>query len=362
MGSFLTNYQVRSDDAAAVRDAVIPLVQSRAYVSPPKNGWVTIYDEKSDEQNDAVLRKMAMRLSQTLKTSVFAFLVHDSDILAYWLYRGGDLIDEFDSDPEYFGKRVNEATRARVRGNTDALLPLCVSGTTREQIDAVLHDPDGGPVFAEELLTELATLLGIDEARVGVGFRYFNDEGSELLPDIAEFEPIGAGAERKEPTAAHRDEESAPMVNQFAFAVAMLAQEWSVNENMRTLMQFLATQGGSQDPLKKLRAQFDRSAQHVFQHSSLPGSPTFEELKAARDQGPEALAELIARRTPDQLTDIAISAAANSSEQFIAALLRHGLDPTATNAHGMSPLTVAGRNRNSSTYQLLKSAAERQSE
>ena len=50
MGASLTNYQVRGKSAAEVSEAVASLVQSRAYVSPEKNGWVTIYDEASDRQ------------------------------------------------------------------------------------------------------------------------------------------------------------------------------------------------------------------------------------------------------------------------------------------------------------------------
>ena len=39
MGSFYTNYQVRSDSMPAVIKAMGPLVHARAYVSPPSGGW-----------------------------------------------------------------------------------------------------------------------------------------------------------------------------------------------------------------------------------------------------------------------------------------------------------------------------------
>src|SRR5438874_2591578 len=107
MGAFFTNYQLRTEDSSAVANAVKPLASPRAYVSPPKNGWVTVYEEKSDEQDDAVLRKIAMALSRSLKTAVFAFLVHDSDVLMYWLYNNGQIVDEFNSAPDYFGEKVD---------------------------------------------------------------------------------------------------------------------------------------------------------------------------------------------------------------------------------------------------------------
>jgi hypothetical protein len=75
MGASFTNYQVRSNSASAVRDALVPLVRARACVSPPKGGWVTVYDEASDEQDDEVIRHLAEGLSRTLNTAVLAFLV-----------------------------------------------------------------------------------------------------------------------------------------------------------------------------------------------------------------------------------------------------------------------------------------------
>src|SRR5207249_11448422 len=139
MGSFYTNYQVRSDSMPAVVKALGPLVQARAYISPPSGGWVTVYDEASDDQDDTIIQELGAALSGALKTSVLAFLVHDSDVFRYWLFRKGELIDEFDSDPEYFGKPEDETTSWHSRGKPAALLPLCRPGVTTAQIDAVLH-------------------------------------------------------------------------------------------------------------------------------------------------------------------------------------------------------------------------------
>src|SRR6188508_270909 len=111
MGSFFTNYQVRHENAGAVRDALVSIKRDvRAYISPAKNGWVTVYEEESDTQDDKVIRRIAMGLSRELSCGVFAFLVHDSDVLLYWLYRNGQIEDEFNSSPEYFGDRVDDET------------------------------------------------------------------------------------------------------------------------------------------------------------------------------------------------------------------------------------------------------------
>jgi hypothetical protein len=43
MGSFLTNYQIRSDSASAVREALAGLAKSGACGSRARNGWVIVY-------------------------------------------------------------------------------------------------------------------------------------------------------------------------------------------------------------------------------------------------------------------------------------------------------------------------------
>jgi hypothetical protein len=362
MGAFFTNCQVRRTSPSAVANALAKLIRSRAYISPEKNGWVTVYAEATEEQDQAVLCRIAAGLSKVLKTDVFGFLVHDSDIAAYWLYRCGALADEFNSAPDYFGETVDDATRARVRGSPDALLPLCVAGTTRAQIEAVIHPSDGFQLMAEQILADLAELLGIDESRIALGFNYFAEEGEEMLPDADQFEPVGRGAERKEsvsPDADDPSEESA--VEIFPMAVSMLAQCWS-RQNRKQMQVSMGFSGAQvEDMLKQLAARFDHSARDMLKHSRLPDRPTFEELKAARDRGPDALAELIAKRTPAMLTDIGVGAAVAEAPEFLAALLNRGLDPSATGCHGMTTLAAASKHgQTSAVYQLAKSAADKQ--
>ena len=362
MGASFTNYQVRAKTASKVKKALEPLVKSRAYVSPEKNGWVTIYDESSDDQNEAVIIHIATELSKSLVTTVLACLVHDSDIAAYWLYQSGALTDEFNSAPDYFGEEVDDKTRTRLRGNTDALLPLCVASTTREDIEAVIHPPDDFPMMVEDVFVDLAKLLGIDDARIGLGFTCFDNEGEEILADASEFEPVGKGASRKKAQAPNSSPQvHVPAFDMFSLAIGMLTKCWdSEQERMaETFSQMLATTGQKSDGLlKKMNSQFDRGAKDMLKQSALAGRPTFEELKAARDSGPEALAELLVKRTPTQLGSIADGAIQSKLEKFISALLTHGMNPNTKNQHGQSLYDVAQQRGNPTICQMLKSAPD----
>jgi hypothetical protein len=386
MGASFTNLHIRNASPPAICSTLLKLTPSRAYVSPPSNGWVTVYPEATEDQNEKTLCAFASGLSRTLKTDVLGVLVHHSDIAAYWLYRNGVLIDEFNSAPDHFGEYVDEQTRARLRGDTDVLLPLCVDGTTSAQLDEVLHPADGPPTFAEEIVTDLAKLLGIDDARASLGFNYFNEEGEQLLPDAGDFEPVGNGTNRKVSqesgptdlddilpanpiplpldTAETPDGDeslttASPLPDMYPLAIAMLTQTWS-DQHKETVRVYSDMFKQNTDVVfKKMLDGFDETVRELLKKSAVSNRPTFEELKTARDQGPEALAELIAKKTPGQLTEIGIGAAVYGLDAFLAALLKHGLDPNASNAQGRTTLSAAeSHGKDSAVYRLVKAMAE----
>jgi hypothetical protein len=172
MGAFFTNYQVRTNSSEPVALALPRLTTGPAVVSPPAGAWVTVYDAPSEIQDLDVLHHTAQDLSRALGTSVFAFLVHDSDVLVYLLYSDGRLADEFNSCPDYFGKSDDDAAGPASGGSAGALLPYCRPGTTFEQVERLLN-PETGPAFPEPGLDELADLLGIDRSRAASGFNSF---------------------------------------------------------------------------------------------------------------------------------------------------------------------------------------------
>lgn len=361
MGAFFTNLQVRGASTEAICNVLPKLTTARAYVSPQSNGWVTVYPEATETQSDTICA-MAEGLSKMFKTDVLGFLVHDSDIAIYWLYRCGDLLDHFNSAPDYFDEADAEMHDG-VRSDTDALLPLCVAGTNRTQLDRILHPPAGHPTFAEEIIANLATLLGINDTRASLGFEYFNREGADLLPDAASFEPVGPDAARKvaqtdPPARSDTVPPPIPASDGFLFAITMLTMGWS-EQQRSNIQQFSKIRGQSVDDLlKNTLASFDKSASNLLKKSKLPNPPTFEELKSARDQSPDALAALIAEKTPAQLTDLGIIAANNNLADFLAALLKYGLDPTAASAAGQTTLAAAAHHGpDSAIYRLAKAAA-----
>lgn len=361
MGAFFTNYQVRGKSAAEVCKALAPLIENLAYVSPEKGGWVTVYDFASDSQDQQILRRIAAELSKALNAAVLAFLVHDSDIAAYWLYQNGVLEDEFNSAPDYF-EEVGEKAKSRVCGNVEKLLPLCVTGTSRAQVEEVVHPSDGFPTFAEQIFEDLSKLFGIDEARIALGFRYFEQEGEELLDDASEFTPVGEHAPKKKIQRPKRAaKQPSVTLNVFPLAIGMMTKCWSDEQKEKAKAMSDRYPDQIIDIASQLNAGYDGVAQRFLKQSTFPGAPTFKELKAARDQGPEVLAKLLVQRTPTQLGHIAAGAIDNGLVQFVAALLANGMDPNISDQHGDSLLSVAEACGQSKIYDLLKSATDKKS-
>jgi hypothetical protein len=171
MGAFFTNYHVRKAGAAACVKALTTLINSRALVTDSKNGWTTVYDERSDSQDIEVLRGLAKGLSSKLKTAVIAMMVHDSDIFVYLIYENGELMDQFDSKPDYFGP-VSEAQTKEWRGDFAKLIPYAKKKVSIQDFKRVSEKEQ---VFEEHRAVEFSQLFGIEPSRAQTGFKYLQE-------------------------------------------------------------------------------------------------------------------------------------------------------------------------------------------
>jgi ankyrin repeat protein len=158
-------------DGTACIKAVAGVVHLRALVTSAKNGWTTVYDEKSESQDMDELRRVAKGLSTKLATDVFAFMLHDSDVFIYMLYQKGKLVDQFNSQPDYFGP-VPATERKRWTGDFKKLLRLAPKGISLPKIQKALGK---NSLFHDDLVTTFAPVMGMDAERAGTGFKYVQE-------------------------------------------------------------------------------------------------------------------------------------------------------------------------------------------
>jgi hypothetical protein len=184
MGNFYVNYTLRGPSPEAVAKA---LKGRPAIVTPVSEECVVAFDEESDTQDQQVITELAAGLSQQLKCVVLAVMNHDDDILWYQLYVNGELDDEYNSSPEYFGDA--DEGEGPTGGDAGKLCAAFDSGDAAE-VERVLRKSgdEEGYVFEVMRHADLAQALGISAFGVGASFGYITDAGE--LPEGLEEEDL----------------------------------------------------------------------------------------------------------------------------------------------------------------------------
>jgi hypothetical protein len=162
---------------------------SRAVLLAADSGdrWISVYDSEIDQLDEDQLRGLGIALSGATDSPVVGASVFDSDIATMWLFHRGRQIDALVDRPEF----LEELTGSPVDDVGDAsrwelVLP---SGVAPEAFDRAARG-DAGPddVFAEDRVASAFKLLGIDEGRATVGFRYAEQDGEIRVRTRLQFE------------------------------------------------------------------------------------------------------------------------------------------------------------------------------
>jgi hypothetical protein len=175
MGATFANICVRSGDQKAVAAAVRRLPKRLgAFVAPPHNSWVAVFDEASDAPDEDRLTGYTVMLSDKLGTLVLGFMVYESDVLLYTIAENGELLDQYSSWPDYFDESLPDAEFEALEGD-----PRCLARCAHvspAQVQSVLnaeHD------FAEEKLAGLVKLLGLPPLLAHWGYNDILEPGDE---------------------------------------------------------------------------------------------------------------------------------------------------------------------------------------
>jgi hypothetical protein len=139
--------------------------------------WISVYDELCENQDEAAIRGLAEHLSRGGGTAI-GVLDHDSDVLRLWLCQDGQLVDTFDSNPNYFvgvspdlPGQLTEEELELVRGHADRWQEVLTHGATADQLEGVWREK---VVFAEDMLGRLAPLFGWSQSLAATGFNYLS--------------------------------------------------------------------------------------------------------------------------------------------------------------------------------------------
>jgi hypothetical protein len=180
MGGFYGSVQVRTTDRNAVKaatESVATVRKIRCLVGPEINGWVGVYPEGSGQDES-----VGQAIAQQVQADVLQLMVHDDDVLAYWLWRDQKLVDSYWSKPGYFGEdnRAEEESRS---GEPEMFRPII--GDKAHQLTALL-DRKTSSVFEYERLEKFAKVLGISNAVSA--YEYLKDGERDAIKGWRKFE------------------------------------------------------------------------------------------------------------------------------------------------------------------------------
>lgn len=128
-------------------------IKRNAYVSPPVNNFVVLYDENSEFDIEE-LSNLSLQISRDFSCLTFPIVIDDESIFAYKLYENGNLMDEYSSSGENLFPEGGDAQK------------LCTILGVQESINRVrpiLREPSTEKVylFASERHQKLVKELGL---------------------------------------------------------------------------------------------------------------------------------------------------------------------------------------------------------
>ena len=185
MGSFYVNFSVKEAESRQVADA-LKRGGRRAIVTPSRGGYVVAYDDEADRQAIQPILAVGRLLSREVGRPVLAVLNHDDDILCYWLFTGGELVDSYNSNPAAFEPEAGEPPWQV--GDSAKLCAALNAGANVAAVESVLR---GDCLFAVHRHQQLADALGLSPSSVGFGYRYVSRGELEDDSGIGELIYVG---------------------------------------------------------------------------------------------------------------------------------------------------------------------------
>jgi hypothetical protein len=185
VGNFYVNFTTRGVERAAVANS-LRSAKRKAFVGPTLDTITVFFEQKSDTQNESEIKLLGENVSKDLNAPVLAVLNHDDDILAYWLFEAGNLVDEYNSCPGYF----TGGDRTPAGGDAKKLCAAFGVPANTEEVHKVLSRKDY--VFALQRHEALAKLLSLPSDYVFLGYEYIIDEGDppEAISEL-DLERVG---------------------------------------------------------------------------------------------------------------------------------------------------------------------------
>jgi ribosomal protein S18 acetylase RimI-like enzyme len=161
----LGSTHVQTDDETSVDRAVkhfLPRLGRSAHteVTPPRNGWITVYDDLCDRDR-AAHRRFGGELSERLGVPAVALRLEDDAVVRFYLFERGRMVDEYLSVPTYHGE-VSKADELSLAANPTLVARLTGANPGAVRSVARTASTPGELPPARELYAQVAAVMGLE--------------------------------------------------------------------------------------------------------------------------------------------------------------------------------------------------------
>ena len=177
-GDFYSNIVVLSTESGKMLPVLLQMGITAFYAI--KNNIGVIYEEKIDDQDIGYGINLASEISQKLNTTVFYSTNHDSDVLVVFVYKNGEELFFYNSNPGYF---EGENTPPAIK-NIDQLL-LAYNSINKEEFLNILTTEE---IFSEDIHRKIIEKLNLPEYSVDVGYNTLKCMDKSDIEEILENE------------------------------------------------------------------------------------------------------------------------------------------------------------------------------
>jgi hypothetical protein len=169
MGGSYGNITVKG----VTQDAVVEALRGRrAIVTPNLHGCVVVFTHYYDDESADDVRTVTSELTLETGSAALAIIVHDDDILWYYLYQNGNQTGTYCSNPFYFD--LTGRTGGPTGGDAGKLC-AAFGVNLQKEVETVLRQSNdaAGFVFQTERHEALVKLLGLPPISVGNALESF---------------------------------------------------------------------------------------------------------------------------------------------------------------------------------------------
>ena len=173
MGSFYTAALYPNEKNEDVKEI---LKGRKFYICSKNENYNLVSEEKMDEQNQKLIKDFVQKLSAKTDKPIISYMIHDSDVLWFTIYKNGIEIFILDNTDEYFsgGKFIlKEKEDISKIFNIDK--NLWKTEITEKKFKEC--------IFADEFLVTLLKILNLPIWIEGIGYTYLS-ENEDFVSDL----------------------------------------------------------------------------------------------------------------------------------------------------------------------------------